>query len=160
MVEPSILAVRNIQRTTIGGVVLLAGIAAIVSFRHMHELCLRHGEDHLAAVRHNEQDVQQSAVGGHLIAQQREGGEGPPITAVTRMMVFLLLQNPYSSAIGRLNGNPMIAAFAASGLREQAVGGDADADEQQDHADGHLGRHGHAGKVIAHVMGHEVARQL
>ncbi|WP_308168861.1 DUF2637 domain-containing protein [Nonomuraea sp. NEAU-A123] len=29
---------------------LLAAIAAVVSFRHMHELCLRHGEDHLAAV--------------------------------------------------------------------------------------------------------------
>ena len=29
---------------------LLAIIAAVVSFRHMHELCLRHGEDHLAAV--------------------------------------------------------------------------------------------------------------
>ncbi|WP_425563933.1 DUF2637 domain-containing protein [Nonomuraea longicatena] len=42
--------VRRIQRTTITGVVLLAGIAAVVSFRHMHELCLRHGEDHLAAV--------------------------------------------------------------------------------------------------------------
>ncbi|PZG41515.1 hypothetical protein C1I98_21200 [Spongiactinospora gelatinilytica] len=33
-----------------GGVAVLAGIAAVVSFRHMHELCLRHGEDHLAAV--------------------------------------------------------------------------------------------------------------
>jgi hypothetical protein len=43
-------AVRRIQRTTIAGVVLLAVIAAVVSFRHMHELCLRHGEDHLAAV--------------------------------------------------------------------------------------------------------------
>jgi hypothetical protein len=31
-------------------VLLLAGIAAVVSFRHMHELCLRHGEDQLAAV--------------------------------------------------------------------------------------------------------------
>ncbi|MFD1547986.1 DUF2637 domain-containing protein [Nonomuraea guangzhouensis] len=50
MVEPSLLAVRRIQRTTIGGVVLLAGIAAVVSFRHMHELCLRHGEDQFAAV--------------------------------------------------------------------------------------------------------------
>ncbi|MFI6326542.1 DUF2637 domain-containing protein [Nonomuraea sp. NPDC050556] len=29
---------------------LLAAIAAVVSFRHMHELCLRHGEDPLAAV--------------------------------------------------------------------------------------------------------------
>ncbi|XVQ90433.1 DUF2637 domain-containing protein [Microbispora siamensis] len=38
------------QRTTIAGVLLLAAIAAVVSFRHMHELCLRHGEDHLAAV--------------------------------------------------------------------------------------------------------------
>ncbi|MEV6032774.1 DUF2637 domain-containing protein [Nonomuraea sp. NPDC052116] len=43
-------AVRSIRRTTITGVLLLAGIAAVVSFRHMHELCLRHGEDHLAAV--------------------------------------------------------------------------------------------------------------
>ncbi|RBQ20567.1 hypothetical protein DP939_05590 [Spongiactinospora rosea] len=43
-------AVRRIQCTTIGGVAVLAGIAAVVSFRHMHELCLRHGEDHLAAV--------------------------------------------------------------------------------------------------------------
>ncbi|MFC4589879.1 DUF2637 domain-containing protein [Sphaerisporangium corydalis] len=25
-------------------------LAAVVSFRHMHELCLRHGEDRLAAV--------------------------------------------------------------------------------------------------------------
>ncbi|NBE91837.1 DUF2637 domain-containing protein [Nonomuraea sp. KC401] len=43
-------AVRRIRRTTITGVLLLAGIAAVVSFRHMHALCLRHGEDHLAAV--------------------------------------------------------------------------------------------------------------
>lgn len=43
-------AVRRIRRTTITGVLLLAGIAAVVSFRHMHELCLRHGEDQLAAV--------------------------------------------------------------------------------------------------------------
>ena len=44
------LAVRRIRRTTIAGVALLALIAAVVSFRHMHELCLRHGEDRLAAV--------------------------------------------------------------------------------------------------------------
>ncbi|WP_328708841.1 DUF2637 domain-containing protein [Microbispora hainanensis] len=50
MGEPSTHAVRRIQRTTIAGVALLALIAAVVSFRHMHELCLRHGEDHLAAV--------------------------------------------------------------------------------------------------------------
>ncbi|MEV4390581.1 DUF2637 domain-containing protein [Nonomuraea sp. NPDC049607] len=48
--EPNVRAVRRIQRTTITGVLLLATIAAVVSFRHMHELCLRHGEDHLAAV--------------------------------------------------------------------------------------------------------------
>ncbi|MET7327453.1 DUF2637 domain-containing protein [Nonomuraea sp. NPDC005650] len=48
--EPSLLAVRHIQRTTIGGVVVLAGIAAVVSFRHMHELRLRHDEDYFAAV--------------------------------------------------------------------------------------------------------------
>ncbi|GIH98187.1 DUF2637 domain-containing protein [Planobispora takensis] len=47
---PDSHAVRRIQRTTVGGVALLAMIAAVVSFRHMHELCLRHGEDHLAAV--------------------------------------------------------------------------------------------------------------
>jgi hypothetical protein len=49
-VEGSIRAVRRIQRTTISGVVLLAVIAAVVSFRHMHELCVRHGEDDFAAV--------------------------------------------------------------------------------------------------------------
>lgn len=48
--ESKMGAARRIQRTTITGVLLLAGIAAIVSFRHMHELCLRHGEDQLAAV--------------------------------------------------------------------------------------------------------------
>ncbi|MFF4415730.1 DUF2637 domain-containing protein [Streptosporangium sp. NPDC001559] len=47
---PNSLTVRRIQRTTIACVALLAVIAAVVSFRHMHELCLRHGEDHLAAV--------------------------------------------------------------------------------------------------------------
>ncbi|MEU7696164.1 DUF2637 domain-containing protein [Microbispora hainanensis] len=50
MGEPSTQAVRRIQRATIAGVALLALIAAVVSFRHMHELCLRHGEDRLAAV--------------------------------------------------------------------------------------------------------------
>lgn len=50
MGEPSTHAVLRIQRTTIAGVALLALIAAVVSFRHMHELCLRHGEDRLAAV--------------------------------------------------------------------------------------------------------------
>ncbi|MEU7913933.1 DUF2637 domain-containing protein [Microbispora bryophytorum] len=44
------LAERRIRRTTIAGVALLALIAAVVSFRHMHALCLRHGEDRLAAV--------------------------------------------------------------------------------------------------------------
>lgn len=50
MMAPDSLTVRRIQRTTIACVALLAVIAAVVSFRHMHELCLRHGEDHLAAV--------------------------------------------------------------------------------------------------------------
>ncbi|WP_433214912.1 DUF2637 domain-containing protein [Microtetraspora malaysiensis] len=44
------LAMHRIRRTTIAGVVLLAAVADVVSFRHMRELCLRHGEDHLAAV--------------------------------------------------------------------------------------------------------------
>ncbi|MEV7907826.1 DUF2637 domain-containing protein, partial [Streptomyces anulatus] len=47
---PNSLTVRRIQRTTIACVSFLAVIAAVVSFRHMHELCLRHGEDYLAAV--------------------------------------------------------------------------------------------------------------
>lgn len=38
-----------IRRTTTASVLLLAGIAAVVSFRHMHELALKHGEDELAA---------------------------------------------------------------------------------------------------------------
>ncbi|MDF5759397.1 DUF2637 domain-containing protein [Spongiactinospora sp. TRM90649] len=48
--SPSIAAVRRIQFTTIMGVSFLAAIAGMVSFRHMRELCLRHGEDMLAAV--------------------------------------------------------------------------------------------------------------
>ncbi|WP_327586792.1 DUF2637 domain-containing protein [Nonomuraea sp. NBC_00507] len=41
---------RWIRYTTLAGVLLVALVAAVVSFRHMHELCLRHGEDPLAAV--------------------------------------------------------------------------------------------------------------
>ncbi|MEU8146756.1 DUF2637 domain-containing protein [Nonomuraea sp. NPDC048901] len=48
--EPNVRAVCHIRRTTITGVLFLAAIAAVVSFRHMHELCLRHGEDRLAVV--------------------------------------------------------------------------------------------------------------
>ncbi|MGR6913148.1 DUF2637 domain-containing protein [[Actinomadura] parvosata] len=34
-----------IRWTTTLAVALLAGIAAVISYRHMHELALRHGED-------------------------------------------------------------------------------------------------------------------
>lgn len=47
---PDVVAVRRIRRATVAGVICVAVIAAVVSFRHMRELCLRHGEDHLAAV--------------------------------------------------------------------------------------------------------------
>jgi hypothetical protein len=40
---------RWIRWTTTASVLLLAGIAAVVSFRHMHQLALQHGEDPLAA---------------------------------------------------------------------------------------------------------------
>jgi hypothetical protein len=35
---------RRIRLTTTASVVLLAGIAAVVSYRHMHALALQHGE--------------------------------------------------------------------------------------------------------------------
>lgn len=38
-----------IRWTTTGAVVMLAGIAAIVSYRHMHELAVRHGEESWSA---------------------------------------------------------------------------------------------------------------
>jgi hypothetical protein len=38
-----------IRRTTTTSVVLAAGIAAVVSYQHMHELALRHGESWLGA---------------------------------------------------------------------------------------------------------------
>jgi hypothetical protein len=38
-----------IRVTTTASVLVVAGIAAVVSFRHMHELSLAHGEDPLAA---------------------------------------------------------------------------------------------------------------
>ncbi|MGP4102533.1 DUF2637 domain-containing protein [Nonomuraea sp. KM90] len=40
---------RWIRWTTTAAVLVLAGIAAVVSFRHMRELALAHGEDELAA---------------------------------------------------------------------------------------------------------------
>ncbi|MEV4170235.1 DUF2637 domain-containing protein [Nonomuraea sp. NPDC049709] len=40
---------RWVRVTTLAGVLLVALVAAVVSFRHMHELSLRHGEDSLAA---------------------------------------------------------------------------------------------------------------
>ncbi|MGN9845163.1 DUF2637 domain-containing protein [Nonomuraea sp. H19] len=45
----SILSDRWIRGTTTAAVVVLAAIAAVVSFRHMRELALAHGEDELAA---------------------------------------------------------------------------------------------------------------
>ncbi|GAA3645769.1 hypothetical protein GCM10022224_005570 [Nonomuraea antimicrobica] len=44
-----VLSDRWIRWTTTGAVVVLAAIAAVVSFRHMRELALAHGEDELAA---------------------------------------------------------------------------------------------------------------
>jgi hypothetical protein len=44
-----ILSDRWIRWTTTAAVVVLAGIAAVVSFRHMRELAIAHGEDELAA---------------------------------------------------------------------------------------------------------------
>ncbi|MEV4166483.1 DUF2637 domain-containing protein [Nonomuraea dietziae] len=41
---------RWIRWTTTSSVVLVAGIAAVVSYRHMHELALRHGESLLGAM--------------------------------------------------------------------------------------------------------------
>jgi hypothetical protein len=41
---------RWVRRTTTVAVVVLAGIAAAVSYRHMHELALRHGEGSWTAV--------------------------------------------------------------------------------------------------------------
>ncbi|WP_182903748.1 DUF2637 domain-containing protein [Microbispora sp. H10830] len=40
---------RWIRRTSTGSVLLVAAIAAVVSFRHMHELALSHGESPLTA---------------------------------------------------------------------------------------------------------------
>ncbi|WP_327582963.1 DUF2637 domain-containing protein [Nonomuraea sp. NBC_00507] len=45
----SIPSDRWIRGTTTAAVVVLAAIAAVVSFRHMRELALAHGEDELAA---------------------------------------------------------------------------------------------------------------
>ncbi|WP_068927507.1 DUF2637 domain-containing protein [Planobispora rosea] len=50
MNDSPVRADRWIRWTTTASVVLLAAIAAIVSYRHMHELALRHGESELGAV--------------------------------------------------------------------------------------------------------------
>ncbi|GAA3559851.1 hypothetical protein GCM10022419_045580 [Nonomuraea rosea] len=48
-VSELVSADRWIRWTTTGAVLVLAAIAAVVSFRHMRELALAHGEDALAA---------------------------------------------------------------------------------------------------------------
>jgi hypothetical protein len=90
--EPDMGAVRRIRRTTITGVLLLAGIAAVVSFRHMHELCLRHGEDHLAAV---------------LIPLAVDG-------AIVVASMSILLANRYGSRGGVLAWTMLMVASLAS----------------------------------------------
>ncbi|MEV2272931.1 DUF2637 domain-containing protein [Nonomuraea africana] len=49
MNRSSLAADRWIRWTTTTSVALLAGIAAVVSYRHMHQLALRHGESDLGA---------------------------------------------------------------------------------------------------------------
>ncbi|MBO3751264.1 DUF2637 domain-containing protein [Streptosporangiaceae bacterium NEAU-GS5] len=68
----------RIQRMTIASVALLAVIAAVVLFHHMHELCLRHGEDGFAAV---------------LIPLAVDG------TIVTASMSILLTNRPAPAAV-------------------------------------------------------------
>jgi hypothetical protein len=71
---------RVIRWTTIGAVVLLAGIAAVVSYGHMHELAIRHGEDPWAAA------LVPLSVDGMIIASSmsilyasRHGRRGSPL---------------------------------------------------------------------------------
>ncbi|MFI6483716.1 DUF2637 domain-containing protein [Nonomuraea sp. NPDC050663] len=74
------LAETWIRPTTMASVLPLAGIAAVVSFRHMHELALAHGEDALAAA------LIPLAVDGTIVAasmsillSSRNGSRGGPL---------------------------------------------------------------------------------
>ncbi|MBA2890070.1 DUF2637 domain-containing protein [Nonomuraea soli] len=69
-----------IRRTTTTSVLILAAIAAVVSFRHMHHLALTHGEGSLAAA------LIPLAVDGTIVAASmslllanRNGSRGGPL---------------------------------------------------------------------------------
>lgn len=81
-----------IRRTSTGSVLLVAAIAAVVSFRHMHELALSHGESPLTAA---------------LIPLSVNG------TVVSSSMA-LLLENRYGRRSGVLPWTLLITASLAS----------------------------------------------
>src|SRR3954465_6204413 len=83
---------RGIQLTTTISVLLLAAIAAVVSFRHMHELALLHGEDALVAA------LIPLAVDGTIVASS----------------MSLLLASRYGSRGGLLPWMLLIVASLAS----------------------------------------------
>ncbi|MBO3751108.1 DUF2637 domain-containing protein [Streptosporangiaceae bacterium NEAU-GS5] len=83
---------RGIRLTTTVSVLLLAAIAAVVSFRHMHELALLHGEDVLAAA------LIPLAVDGTIVAAS----------------MSLLLASRYGSRGGLLPWTLLIVASLAS----------------------------------------------
>lgn len=73
----SLLADRWIRRTTTASVVLLAGIAAVVSYGHMHALALQHGEGAWAsALIPLSCDGMIIASSMALLSESRHGGRG------------------------------------------------------------------------------------
>ncbi|MCA2178503.1 DUF2637 domain-containing protein [Nonomuraea glycinis] len=98
--KASTRAVRRIQRPTIAGVLLLAVIAAIVSFRHRHELRLRHGDDHLAAVHIS------LAVDGMIFV----------------VSMSILLANRYGSRGGFLAWALLVGSLASRGAKHRPRG--------------------------------------
>jgi hypothetical protein len=81
---------RLIRLATLAGVVLVALVAAVVSFRHVHELAVRHGEDGLAAalIPLSVDDMIVAASMSVLVASRR--GERGAFLTWTMLMVASL----------------------------------------------------------------------
>lgn len=106
-----------IRRTTMASVLLLAGIAAVVSFRHMHELALAHGEDALAAA------LIPLAVDGTIVAASmslllasRNGSRGGPLP-----WCMLLISSLASLAANIAVAEPTITARLIAGWPSLAL---------------------------------------
>ncbi|MGW4964081.1 DUF2637 domain-containing protein [Nonomuraea sp. NPDC004186] len=130
-----------IRRTTTAAVAILAGIAAVVSYRHMHELAVRHGEEAWSAA------LVPLSVDGMIVASSmsilyasRRGKRGSPL-AWTLLIIGSLASLGANVAVADPSIIARIVAawpsFALIGAYEMLMGQVRQAREAQKSAEEH-----------------------